>query len=90
MVDKSVLLKTSAAPEKVLVNLAVVRHFTKCFKEHKFLLKEEEGSIINYYINSIKRRKDKNGTGPQASSTTSQVKTMKEMITESKNEIKEK
>lgn len=51
----------------------------------RFILKEEEAAIINYYVNSIKISKVTRNDG--MGNANSNNKTLKELIAESKNEM---
>lgn len=82
------LLKSTAKPEKVLLNVKVSKHFTKWYNDAKFILKEEEAAIINYYVNSIKSNRGTRNTANLGQNSTAN-KTMKELIAESRNEMQE-
>jgi hypothetical protein len=71
----------------VLLNVQVSKHFTKWLNDARFVMKEEEAAIINYYVNSIKIHKVTRNEG--IGNTNSNNKTLKELIAESKNEMEE-
>lgn len=67
--------------------MQVSKHFTKWLNDARFIMKEEEAAIINYYVNSIKLHKVSRNEG--LGNMNSNNKTLKELIAESKNEMEE-
>ena len=74
-------------PENLLHDTRGINEkFVKWFNDGRYILKEEEASIINQFMNSFKLKKQEK----QGYSTSDAKKTMKQLIAESQMEVETK
>ena len=66
------------------MNKGVNKQFTTGISDSQFMLKEEEASMINFFINSFKRSKDE-----KKAENNTKGKSLKELIAESAREVEE-